>query len=78
MIGKLYEHNDRLFIIKREIPLHNFTRKGETHLDMDYVKAWRDWLGVDHVLRTQTAFLFVINVDDVEFEEVINNEEECA
>ena len=39
---------------------------------MDFVKAWRDWLGVDHVLRTQTAFLFVINVDDVEFEEVSN------
>jgi hypothetical protein len=28
----------------------------------------------DHVLRTQTHFLFVMNVDDVEFEEVSNEE----
>ena len=72
MIGKLYEHGGRLFIIKREIPLHNFKKKNETHLDMDFVKAWRDWLGADHVLRTKTHFLFVMNVDDVEFEEVSN------
>ena len=78
MIGKLYEHGGRLFIIKREIPLHNFQRKGTNHLDMEYVKAWRDWLGAEHVLRTQTHFLFVMRVDDVEFEEVINEEVECV
>ena len=70
----LYKHGDRLFQIKREIPLHNFQRKGTNHLDMEYVKAWRDWLGAEHVLRTQTTFLFVMRVDDVEFEEIINEE----
>tara|TARA_R110000796_G_scaffold109556_2_gene220973 strand:+ start:48 stop:281 length:234 start_codon:yes stop_codon:yes gene_type:complete len=74
----LYKHGDRLFQIKREIPLHNFQRKGTNHLDMEYVKAWRDWLGAEHVLRTQTHFLFVMRVDDVEFEEVINEEVECV
>ena len=74
MIGKLYQHGDKLYIIKREIPTHNFQYKGTNHINMEFVKAWRDWLGVDHVLRTQTTFLFVVNVDEVEFEEIKNEE----
>jgi hypothetical protein len=70
----LYKHGDKLYDIKREIPTHNFQQKGTNHLNMEFVKAWRDWLGVDHVLRTQTHFLFVMNVDDVEFEEISNEE----
>ena len=74
MIGKFYQHGDKLYIIKREIPTHNFQQKGTNHINMEFVKAWRDWLGVDHVLRTQTHFLFVVNVDEVEFEEIKNEE----
>jgi hypothetical protein len=68
-----YEHNDDLFIIKREIPIHNFIKKGETTIDMTFVKVWRDWLNVPHVLRTQKHFLFVLKVDDCE--EVDDGEE---
>lgn len=69
----LYKHGDKLYQVKREIPHHNFIKDNQTSLE--YVKAWRDWLGVDHVLKTQTHFLFVMNVDDVEFEEVKNEKE---
>jgi len=72
----LYKHGEKLFQIKRKIPLHNFIKDGQTSLE--FVKAWRDWLGAEHVLRTQTHYLFVMNVDDVEFEEVINSKEECV
>jgi len=34
---------------------------------MDNVKIWRDYLnGVDHVLRTESHFLFVETIKDVE------------
>ena len=71
----LYKHGDKLYQIKREIPTHNFQRKDTGAIDLEYVKAWRDWLRAEHVLRTQTHFLFVMNVDDVEFEEIINEKE---
>ena len=71
----LYKHGDKLYQVKREIAIHNFLPKGGNVIQMDFVKAWRDWLGVDHVLKTQTHFLFVMNVDDIEFEEVKNEEE---
>ena len=72
MMNDLYSHGDKLFIIKRMIPLHNFQRKDTGAIDLEYVKAWRNWLGAEHVLRTKDHFLFVMNVDDCEFEEVIN------
>jgi len=71
----LYRHGDKLYQVKREIAIHNFLPKGGNVIQMGFVKAWRDWLGVDHVLKTQTHFLFVMNVDDIEFEEVKNEEE---
>ncbi|MDB9847649.1 hypothetical protein OAC50_00520 [bacterium] len=67
---RLYEHGGKLFQVKREIPHHNFIKNGQ--ISLEFVKAWRDWLGVDHVLKTQTHYLFVVNVDDIEFEEVSN------
>lgn len=73
---QLYRHGDKLYKIRREIPTHNFQKKGTNHLDMEFVKAWRDWLGVDHVLRTQTSFLFVETVEDIEYEEINNEKQE--
>ena len=73
---QLYRHGDKLYKIRREIPTHNFQKKGTNHLDMEFVKAWRDWLGADHVLRTQTSFLFVEIVEDVEYEEINNEKQE--
>jgi|TARA_R110002167_G_C12423783_1_gene629118 hypothetical protein len=68
---ELYKHNDKLYLIKRRIPLHNFIKRGEEVIGPDgikYVQAWRDRLMCDHVLRDQNQFMFCMNVDDVEEE----------
>tara|TARA_Y100000389_G_scaffold149473_1_gene148813 strand:- start:299 stop:511 length:213 start_codon:yes stop_codon:yes gene_type:complete len=49
--------NDRALIVKREVPTHIFEQKGKNELNMEMVKAYRDYLGCNHVLRTQTHFL---------------------
>lgn len=49
--------NDRALIVKREVPTHIFEKKGKNELNMEMVKAYRDYLGCNHVLRTQTHFL---------------------
>jgi hypothetical protein len=70
MWGELYYHNEKVFSIIRKVPIHNFIKKNE--IDMNVVKNCRDWLKCDHVLKTQTHFLFVEKIEDVEFEEVKN------
>ena len=67
--------NDEAYVVKREIAVDCFKVKGENRLNMELVKEGRDYLSCNHVLRTQTHFLFVMNVDDCEFEEVINEKE---
>jgi hypothetical protein len=73
MFKELYNHNGKMFIIKRKIAIHNFIKKGDERVTEDgikYVQAWRDLLICDHVLQTPTDFLFCNKVDDVEGEEV--------
>jgi len=69
MFSKLYYNNDKAYLINRSMPISKFERSGK--LNMDMVKKCRDWIGCDHVLKTQTHFLFVETIEEVEFEEVI-------
>jgi len=56
--------NDNAYIVKREIPIHNFEQKGTNRLNMELLAAYRDYLGCDHVLRTQTHFLMCETIED--------------
>ena len=56
--------NDKAYIIKREVPIHNFEQKGTNRLNMELLAAYRDYLGCDHVLRTQTHFLMCETIED--------------
>ena len=57
---------DRGFVVKREMPVHRFEVKGSNRLNMELCQAYRDYLGCDHVLRTQTHFLFCKTIEDAE------------
>jgi hypothetical protein len=62
----LYKHNDKCYFIHRSISLSRFTNN-EGIIDLEGVKLWRDGLPfVDHVLRTDTHFLFVETIQDAE------------
>jgi D-ribose pyranose/furanose isomerase RbsD len=65
----LYKHNDKWYIVHRDIPISLFTNK-EGIIDLEGVKIWRDGLPkVDHVLRTETHFVFVETVQEAELVE---------
>jgi len=68
MIGMHYIKyvNDKGYVVKREIPVHRFNIKGSNRLNMELCQAYRDYLDCDHVLRTQTHFLFCETIKDAE------------
>ena len=72
MIGVHYLRyvNNRGYVVKRTVHVSNFKVKGSNKLDMELCQAFRDWMGCDHVLRTQTHFLFCETIEDAE---VIDN-----
>lgn len=59
-----YGTEEKAYVVKREIPTHNFSQKGTNKLNMELVQAWRDYLGCDHVLRSQTHFLFCETIEE--------------
>jgi hypothetical protein len=62
----LYKHNDKCYFIHRSISLSRFTNN-EGIINLEGVKLWRDGLPfVDHVLRTDTHFLFAETIQDAE------------
>jgi len=65
-MSHLFKHNDKFYVIHRQIPLHHFTDK-QGHIDIELVKDWRDYLPkVNHVLRNETHYLFAETIDDAE------------
>ena len=73
---QLYKHNDTWYIIHRDIPISLFANK-EGIINLEAVKEWRDYLSnVDHVLRTESHFLFAETIQEAEIieEDVRENE----
>ena len=76
---QLYKHNDKWYIIHRNISIALFTNK-EGIINLEGVKEWRDYLpNVDHVLRTESHFLFVETIQEAEIveEEIVEEELEA-
>ena len=62
---QFYKHGDECYFVHRNIAISHFANK-EGVLNMDNVKVWRDGLyWVDHVLRTDSHFLFVETIQEV-------------
>ena len=71
---ELKVHNNKAYLILRKFPITKF--EDGNVLNMDKVKAVRDWVGSDHVLREKHQFLFCETIQDVEFEELNQNKDE--
>ena len=63
--------NDIAYRVKKDIVVNKFLIKGTNRLNMDLVQAYRDWLGCDHVLRTQTHFMFCQTIQETEIIEYL-------
>ena len=62
--NKIVEFNGKMYELVRSIKVE------QVNGNMEGLRAWRDKLGCDHVLRHQDHFLMVRFVDDVEWEEI--------
>ena len=71
MIRPIYKHNGESYIILDRVLTHHFAKTFQDQPDLEYVNLHMKWRGADHVLRTQTHFLFCETIEDVEYEEII-------
>ncbi len=66
---QLYFYNNNVYLVLRNIPASNFYNKEE--LNREYLNNWKEYLGADHVLKTNDRFLFCETVPEPEWSEVI-------
>jgi hypothetical protein len=71
---QLFKHDDKLFVIIRDMPTHQFHDKKGVY-NNEKLKAWKLWLGCDHVLKVEERYLFVEEIKEIEFQ-IINIENE--
>jgi len=66
--SQIYFHNENAYIVLREKPIYAFSKTFESEPDMELVQSFMKWCKADHVLRTQTHFLFCETIPDADFE----------
>jgi hypothetical protein len=69
---QLFKFNDKLYVIIRSMAFHNFENSNGS-INMDVLKAWRDYLGCDHVLRHNERYLLVQTIQDAIIEDENSN-----
>ncbi len=65
---QLYRHNDTIYILRDSKLIHFFCKRLEDQPDMTFVREYMEARGADHVLRTNTHFLFCETIPDQDFE----------
>jgi hypothetical protein len=68
---QLFKFNDKLYVIVRDMATHNFENSNGS-INMEVLKAWRDHLGCDHVLRHNDRYLLVQTIQDAIIDEDSN------
>jgi hypothetical protein len=68
---KLYFYNDNVYLVLRDIPAsYFFNKQGE--LNRELLNTWKEYLGADHILKTENRFLICETVPEPEWNEVID------
>jgi len=64
----VYRHGDNAYIIKDQKSIGYFAKKLGEAPDMDHVQLYMQWRECDHVLRSETHFMFCETIKDAEYE----------
>ena len=62
--NRLVEFNGTMYVLVRTI------KESQVNNNMEGLKAWRDKLNCDHVIKHDGHFLMVRTVEDIKWEEV--------
>ena len=72
----VYKHGEAAYIVLKKKPIFHFASKLGDEPDMEYVKLYMEWIKSDHVLRSETHFIFCETIPDAEIiedEHITNN-----
>ncbi len=69
---EIIQSNDRLYAVIRKYK-HTSLNRADGTLHSEGALALRDFLGADHVLKTQTHYVYCQNIDEPQWEPITNH-----
>jgi len=70
---RLYFYNGEVYVVLRDIPVSYFFNK-EGQLIRELLHEWKEYLEADHILKTESHFLFCETVKEPKWEEIQHEE----
>jgi hypothetical protein len=65
---QVYKHGDGAYIVLDQKLISHFAKKLDDAPNMEYVQMYMQWRGADHVLRSNTHFMFCETIQDAQYE----------
>ena len=68
MLANIITHNDVAYRLIRQKPHHHFATRFDEPPRREYIDMFKEWCGADTVIQSDTHFMFVQTIPDVDFE----------
>ena len=68
MNANIIKHNDIAYRVIATKPFFRFAKRLDEHPNKEYVELYKDWLGADIIIQSETHFMFCETIPDVDFE----------
>ena len=69
ILKEVYFSSGKAYLILRKVHIYLFTKNNV--LNRNKLNLFKEWCGADHVLKTDSHFIFCETIEDVEFEEIV-------
>jgi hypothetical protein len=65
---EIIKHEDKAYGVLRQVPMHRFAERFDTQPNGEHVNMYKQWIGADTIIQTDTHFMFCELIPDVDFE----------
>jgi hypothetical protein len=65
---EIIKHDDKAYGVLRKAPIHRFAVRMGMQPNAEHVNMYKQWVGADTIIQTETHFMFCELIPDVDFE----------
>ena len=75
MMKNIIYHNDKAYVVLMDLKGHQVSNSNGT-INMEVLKAWRDHLGGDHVIKQNDSYTVLETIQDIEYEDIVYTDDD--
>ena len=68
MTSNIIKHNDIVYRVIATKPFFRFAKRLDEQPNTEYVDLYKNWVGADTIIQSETHFMFCETIPDIDFE----------